>query len=275
MQILKQTKDWIAVNKALGRTPLECIKDLKKKLPELADKKMAYAGRLDPMASGVLLILIDDACKERGKYLELDKEYILEVLMGVQSDTQDILGVVSSGNLQKLEEYSQKTLDQALQTIIKGFEGKHELEYPIFSSKTVEGKPLFLWALEGRLDEITIPKKAVEIYDIAIEGYQTYNMGDIVEEVKKRIAQVSHVQEASKALGADFRRNEVLDSWKQLQEDIGIDRKLISVTVRARVSSGTYMRTLARLIGEKLGTQALAWRIHRQSIEPYITLADK
>jgi tRNA U55 pseudouridine synthase TruB len=48
------------------------------------------------MAEGKMLILAGEACKEREKYLGLDKEYIFEILLGFKSDTKDILGIIEN-----------------------------------------------------------------------------------------------------------------------------------------------------------------------------------
>jgi len=73
-------------SRALNRT---------RKLEQIdAKTPLTYAGRLDPMAEGVLIILVGDECKKKQKYLGLDKEYEIEVLFGLETDTQDILGVI-------------------------------------------------------------------------------------------------------------------------------------------------------------------------------------
>ena len=86
----------VLVEKEIGQTPLEVVTRYKQEHPEYANTPIAYAGRLDPMAHGQLLLLVGEACKERDKYLGLDKEYVFEILLGFDSDTHDILGLVNS-----------------------------------------------------------------------------------------------------------------------------------------------------------------------------------
>jgi len=65
---------------------------------------MTYAGRLDPLAEGLLLVLTGEECKNKEKYLGLDKEYEVDVLFGFATDTYDILGkVLSAKNYSKSE----------------------------------------------------------------------------------------------------------------------------------------------------------------------------
>ena len=86
------------IYKPVGISPLDAIKTLKEKYPELKDEKMTYAGRLDPLAEGVLLILAGNAVYEKEKYLKLDKEYEAEILFGFNTDTYDIFGSARKNN---------------------------------------------------------------------------------------------------------------------------------------------------------------------------------
>ena len=86
------------IHKPLGISPLDTIKTLKENHPELKGEKMTYAGRLDPMAEGVLLILAGKTVYEKEKYLKLDKEYEGEILFGFETDTYDILGLPKEKN---------------------------------------------------------------------------------------------------------------------------------------------------------------------------------
>ncbi|MCA9363758.1 hypothetical protein KC727_00880, partial [Candidatus Kaiserbacteria bacterium] len=84
---------YATIEKRIGETPLEAAERLRVTLGLSADIPLAYAGRLDPMASGKLLVLIGDECKKQEQYHTLDKEYTFEVLFGVRSDTADVLGI--------------------------------------------------------------------------------------------------------------------------------------------------------------------------------------
>jgi tRNA U55 pseudouridine synthase TruB len=68
----------ILIDKKVGETPLELINRIRIEMPELKDERLSYAGRLDPMAEGQMLILVGDENDNREKYLGLDKEYEAE-----------------------------------------------------------------------------------------------------------------------------------------------------------------------------------------------------
>lgn len=167
------------VYKKMGETPLQTIERFRDENEEYADVKLSYAGRLDPMAEGALLIVIGEENKQKDKYLGLDKEYVFDILFGFNTDTYDILGKVTES---KIKDVSEEDISSVLET----FKGERVQEYPPFSSKTVEGKPLFQWAREGKLNEIEIPINKVTISEIKLESVKT-----ITEtELKKYIFQI-------------------------------------------------------------------------------------
>src|SRR5581483_5062703 len=119
----------ICVYKELGLTPLETIYKLKAKYPKLSNKKIGYAGRLDPMAQGLLLLLIGDENKKRKRYELLGKTYLCEIIFGFSTDTYDLLGKITNvGNINK--DY----LDNNFENILKTFLGKSYQKYPPYSS---------------------------------------------------------------------------------------------------------------------------------------------
>src|SRR5260221_3246286 len=153
----------IMVYKPVGMTPLEVITSIKHKLPELADKKITYAGRLDPLAHGLLLLLIGDEIKKKEHYLSLKKTYEFEVVFGLSTDTYDLLGSLEDTNSKK----SETNVNLFVNKFVSSYIGKYIQEYPPYSSKTVHGKPLFWWSKNNRLDQIEMPKHEIEIFDFS------------------------------------------------------------------------------------------------------------
>jgi tRNA pseudouridine(55) synthase len=279
------------LDKKVGETPLEILEDFQRtntflkwqeEAIDICDKRfikkkacskipLAYAGRLDPMAEGKMLILAGEACKERQKYLSLDKEYIFEVLLGFGSDSSDILGLVN-GDRDYLDAFKNNDpinlniIKVQTKKLLKSLKGKREMFYPAFSSKAVLGKPLFLWALEKRLDEIEIPKKEVEIYSIKLIETKYINKEEIKKTVFEKIQSLKTVDMESKKIGEDFRREKVLKSWEKSLNEFPKEQKFVLLKIKTTVSSGTYMRNLAKEIGKSLGTEALAYSIKRTKI---------
>lgn len=258
-------KGTITLMKEVGETPLEVLDAFKEENPIYENTKFAYAGRLDPMAEGKLLVLAGDTCKEREKYLNLDKEYEFEILLGFKSDTKDLLGIpeLNPWHTTKIDKnWFNKTL--------KSYLGKIELEYPVFSSKTVENKPLFLWALENRLNEIKIPTKKSEIFSLKLISQKKIASKYLNKIIIDKINLPTKVEEESKALGEDFRRETIIPKWNELFLEKNDDENYLILKIRAVVSSGTYMRTLAeKLADELLEDYGLAFSIKRTKIGVY------
>lgn len=212
---------------------------------------MSYAGRLDPMASGKLLLLVGDECKRQKEYHTLDKEYEIEVLFGIGSDTGDILGLVTSQPAHVTE--------TQVKAALPAFVGPYRSPYPRFSSKTVGGKPLFHWTLEGK--DVEIPEQRGTIHSIKFRSFKRVSSCALLTYVRKKIARLKPVQGATKKLGRDFRRTDVLASWKRIP---GHRYAVACITVRT--SAGVYMRTLAEDIARTLDTRGLALSIRRTKL---------
>lgn len=245
-----------------GETPLQALDRLRKNDSGLKDLSMTYAGRLDPMASGLLLVLIGDECKKREKYDGLDKEYEVEILFGAQSDSADILGLVNLCS-DKLN----FSIDE-LKAQLKRLVGKLELPYPIFSSKPVLGKPLFQHALENNLEGIKIPTKMIRVYKSKFLGIRKISKDDLINTAIKRISDFKPEFDPEK-IGSDFRKEEIISRWEILRKSLF--NEFYIVKVRFVVSSGSYVRSIATLLAMRLNTCALAFTIHRTKIGKYLS----
>jgi len=253
------------VEKAVGETPLAAMESWRlMQNPEYFDVPLTYAGRLDPMASGKLLVLIGEECKKKDQYLALDKTYEFSVLFGIGSDTHDVLG-----RLESVVFTAPENLQEQLTQICSNLTSEVELPYPHFSSRTVQGKPLHLWTLEGRLDEIDIPTKKSTIYSLTLDSIETKSRTDVYDIARAKIDTIPEVTEESKNLGKNFRRTDVRADWDKIKTDNSLPELYTVAHFTCTASSGTYMRTLAKLIGERLAEPlpSLAWSIHRTSID--------
>ena len=206
-------KKWVVKEKQIGETPLEVAENYRKEAELAADVSIAYAGRLDPMASGKVLLLLGDECKKQKDYFGLDKEYEFEVLFGASTDTGDVLGLLT--NTKSAHPLSSVQPPEVAQIgeVVRGLVGKQTFPYPKFSSKTVQGKPLHMWTLEGKLDEIEIPTTESSIYNLRCTDVRTVSETALRETIFEKINSFTEVTDPKKALGADFRRAEVRQGW--------------------------------------------------------------
>jgi tRNA U55 pseudouridine synthase TruB len=152
-----------------------------------------------------LIILVGEECKGKDRFLPMKKEYEVEFLLGVETDTYDLLGI-----FQKESEVSEITIEK----------GKFTQPYPPFSSKTFSG---------GKAET-----KEVEIYDHKILEKRTISKEELHTQIKTRIALVK----------GEFRQKEILAAWEAyFAQTKKTEYRLIKVWIFA--SSGTYMRSIA------------------------------
>jgi tRNA pseudouridine55 synthase len=244
--------------KARGETPLECVQRFRAKLKseksfDAAEDKWTYLGRLDPMAEGVLIAATGEDIKKRETLLDMDKEYEFSVLFGFATDTYDVLGKIL--RVEKMEGLNEMDLIKLASAYI----GVRSQKYPPFSSKTVNGAALHDWARKGLIDDIEIPFKTIEIFEMKYNGLSTLAPKTLLGRL---LMDISKVQ-------GDFRQHEALVLWKQMLEGMPADTKIFIGNFSARVSSGTYIRGIANDMGNTLGCGACILNIKRIRVGDY------
>lgn len=225
----------VEVQKKIGETPNELIENFKRERD--ITEKVAFAGRLDPMASGKMILLTGVDCKKISEFCGYKKLYSFKCIKGIKTDTGDILGIPRISKSNDINDLKPNKFYQ---------------EYPAYSSKCVDGKPLWKWAREGELDHITIPGKMVEIYNVLVNDTISISSDDLFIEIKDKINQLSEKNRDN------FRVDIILNTWKNLLESM--DNKIEVESYILFVSSGTYIRGICGWIN---GT---AMDIHRMEI---------
>lgn len=225
-------------------TPLEMLERLRVEQPELKHEKLSYLGRLDPLAHGVVLIAVGEANKDREKYLNLSKRYKVSFLFGVSTDSGDVLGVITDTHDQNIPK-GEKIVKEILQ-----LRGEHTLPYPMYSSKTVQGKPLHEYAREGK--EVRVPERNMEIMSITCN--ETYTISG------EELAQSGI--EATERIKGDFRQEAIRKTWEEFRR-MYQGKTFLVAKAELAVSSGTYMRSLADLLKERAGIPCVAYDIER------------
>ncbi len=242
----------ITLYKRVGETPLEALDRLRLLKPELKNEALSYAGRLDPMADGILLVLVGEENKNRQEYLNLPKEYEATALFGIETDTYDILGkVIETTDLDQAEFGLEEIAE-----CFSGFAGEYDQAYPPYSSQPVNGRPLFEWAREGGLSEIPIPVKKVSIESLSVRDVQKIGAQELLKIITDKINSV-HPEN-------DFRQKEILALWQEVLSNS--DRHFVTAKITVKCGSGTYMRSLIHESGKKLNTSAIALSITRTKV---------
>jgi tRNA pseudouridine55 synthase len=187
----------IVVNKPKQMTSHDVVNIVRK---AIHSKKVGHTGTLDPDATGVLVLAINDATKLIPFLEEVDKTYLCEITIGYATTTEDASGVITS--MLPVESMDDVLVDHALSTLV----GTMKQTPPMYSAVKVDGKKLYQYARNDQIVER--PQKDVTIYEL------------------KRTS------------------------------DIVVSNQTVQFSFIARVSKGTYIRTLCVEIGTYLGFPA-------------------
>lgn len=145
----------IVVNKNRGITSHDVVNQIRK---IFYTKKVGHLGTLDPNATGVLVVAINDATK-LVQYLENDdKVYEAEIILGISTDTYDLEGKVLAET--KLDNIDEVKIDQCLNSFL----GNSMQQPPIYSAIKKDGKKLYEYARNNQ--SVKIDARPITIYDI-------------------------------------------------------------------------------------------------------------
>ena len=147
------------LNKPLEFTSQDVVSKLKKILNQ---KKAGHTGTLDPMATGVLPILVGETTKLSKYLVEHKKTYIAVLKLGTCTDTGDSEGKIIE---EKKVDIENLTKDK-VEFVLNEFLGKQIQTPPIYSAIKINGKKLYEYARNGI--EVEIPKREIEIYNIKL-----------------------------------------------------------------------------------------------------------
>jgi len=151
---------FLVIDKSSGITSYHVIKKLKAIYPF---RKIGYIGTLDRNATGILPVALNEGVKLIPFLENGEKTYVARFLLGVSTDTFDLEGTRTSEV--DPPRYDVKTIQETLLT----FKGKIQQKVPLYSSKKMDGKPLYKWVRKGIL--MDTPFKEVEVHDIKFTGY--------------------------------------------------------------------------------------------------------
>lgn len=153
----------ILINKTKGCTSHDIVYKTKKILNE----KVGHTGTLDPMATGVLPLLIGKGTLCSKYLINHNKKYQVELQLGIKTNTGDI-----EGNIIEEKEVPNMILDNNnIITIINSFIGKSKQIPPIYSAIKLNGKKLYEYARKGQ--NVDIMPRDIEIYDMTLLNINT------------------------------------------------------------------------------------------------------
>lgn len=208
----------LLVDKPKGITSFDVIRQLRR---QTGVRKFGHAGTLDPLASGLMLLGVEQGTKKLGELIKLDKEYIAEIRLGETRSTGDLEGeVIDQCDVSEQIDQLQARVLTTLKTLV----GTHTLPVSAYSAIKVDGVPMYKRARKAELT------------------------GDSIIDIPVR-AMTVHEQELLDLTAAD---------------------KQAVATVRFRVASGTYIRSLGEELGRRLGYPATLQNLRRTKVGEYV-----
>ena len=199
----------VLLNKSRGISSFKAINKLRW---IIGSSKVGHAGTLDPIAEGLLIVMINNATKFSDNLMKRDKEYFVELELGYETDTYDIEGEITEkyeGNI--------NISDEKIIEAVNSFAGEIMQVPPMYSAIKINGEKLYELARKGI--EVEREARKVKIYSI-------------------REINVEHKEKCR-------------------------------ISFYTEVSSGTYIRSLVRDIGRKLGVYATMTKLVRTKIDKY------
>jgi tRNA pseudouridine55 synthase len=148
----------IIINKPKGCTSHDIVYKIKK----MFNQKVGHTGTLDPMATGVLPILVGKGTLCSKYLINHDKIYEVELQLGKKTDTADIEGNV----IEEKEVLNDMLNINNVKNVLKTFLGKQKQVPPIYSAIKINGKKLYEYARKGQ--SIQIEPRNIEIYNIQL-----------------------------------------------------------------------------------------------------------
>jgi tRNA pseudouridine55 synthase len=151
-------------------------------------KKAGHAGTLDPLASGLLVLLFGEATKFAGPLLDSDKEYLATLKLGERTSTGD-----AEGEVLEVRPVHASAADVA--AVLERFRGAIEQVPPMHSALKRDGVPLYKLARKGRTVER--PARQVQISHLELLGYRSP-----LAELRIRCSKGTYIRSLGEDIGA-------------------------------------------------------------------------
>jgi len=180
---------WININKPLNFSSAKTVYHVKKILNL---KKVGHAGTLDPLATGVLPICINEATKTVSFVMSDEKEYMFEITFGEERDTHDAEGeIINTSNKIPTKEEILKSLPQ--------FIGEIEQVPPIYSAIKIKGKRAC--DLVRKNQEVKLQARKINIFNLKFLNFTNKNTARFSVKCGKGTYVRSLARDLSKVLG--------------------------------------------------------------------------
>ena len=213
----------IQFDKRIGETMDDMIRRFRQEYSIDNKTKVAYAGRLDPLAFGKIILLTDRDIYDKEKYCGKDKTYTCWIVHDFQTDTYDIMGKIVS--------------DKNWEPVYNNVEDlEYEQQYPMYSSIYViqDGIRKPLWYYEKNNIKVeNMPSKKVKLISSEKISEETISSTELFRIIKDRIERVKK---------DTYRQEEIIALWSNKIEE---NKDYTISKWKFTITSGGYIRYLA------------------------------
>ena len=204
----------------------------------------AHTGILDPLASGVVVVLLGEERFKKEEYTAGKKVYEVTALVGLSTDTHDLMGMVAA------QRHVCCVSTAVVSETLASFVGEQEQMPPVFSAQMYQGKRLFQHAKDGSLDAIDVRARPIMVYEVALIEEGSVSVAVLEERIRSSIGRVR----------GEFRQKEILAQWPQYLRGEEVYQ---TITLRVVTGRGAYVRGLIRDVGERLGIPLVTYSLVR------------
>ena len=242
-------------DKHVGETMNEVIKRFSEE--NNVKEKIAYAGRLDPLAYGKIIILTGNDIYKKDDYCNKSKIYETWMIEEIMTDTYDIMGLICTNASPLIATTTPliTTITPLITTtpVNINVECSYRQYYPPYSSIPIRigntRKPLWYYTKNNIvISEELRPYKQVTLYNSTKLDEKYISSNELLDIILDRI---------SKVITGDFRQDEICKQWKQYLCSTDCNNKYKISKWRFEISSGGYIRYIANMMG------STSYDIHR------------
>lgn len=193
----------LIVNKSEGFTSRDVVNKLSK---IFNTKKIGHTGTLDPIAKGVLVVVIGKYTKLCEDLTQTFKEYIATFKLGILTDTLDITGKI-------LDEKDVTVTEEEIRNVIASYKCVYDQEVPIYSSVKINGKKLYEYARNG--ENVVLPKRKVDIKNIEVIDINK----DIVK-IKCLVSKGTYIRSLIRDIGESLKTHATMTDLIRIKQGI-------------------------------------------------------
>ena len=211
--------------------------DIVQKIKNMVHEKTGHTGTLDPLATGVLPILVGKGTLLSKYLINHDKEYLATIKLGQKTNTGD-----SEGEVIEQKEVTQEMLQKNLiEQVLETMKGKQKQIPPMYSAIKVNGKKLYEYARKGK--QVEIKPREIEIYQIElisilpekqeIQYKVSCSKGTYIrklsEDIAEKLGTVGFMKELRRTKVGDFKLEQAIEISKIVKKEELVKEHLITI----------------------------------------------